>query len=53
VTGIAAWDAVHKIADAEQRDSGTAIGVDVPCIQTVDNAFRYHLHCSVTTGTSS
>jgi hypothetical protein len=40
VTGIAAWDAVHKISDAEQRGRGTAIRGDVPCIQTADNAFR-------------
>ena len=53
MTGIAVWDAVHKIADGEQRDSGTAIRVDVPCSQTADNAFRYHLHCSVVTGISS
>ena len=49
MTGIAAWDTVHKIADSEQRDSGTAIRVDVPGNQTADNV-SLPLHCSVATG---
>jgi hypothetical protein len=42
---MAARDAVHKIADAKQRRRGAAIRVDVPSIQTADNAVAIILQC--------